>query len=306
MPQSTPRQHVLAVWAALLVTVLWSSSWVLIRFGLDDEALPPITFAGLRYGLAGAILLSLTLARTSTRDSLRNLRRRDWFVLGGLGVVFYTITQGAQFVAIEAQPAATTSLVLSMTPLLVAAASARSLGERPLPRQYFGATLVAVGALLYFAGDLGATSLGMAAAIVGLLANAASALLGRYANRGHGTPPLVITAVTMSVGAGLLVGSGLALDGWPVVSTRAALLIVWLALVNTAVAFTLWNAALRHLSAVESSGINNTMLIQIGLLAWVFLDEPLGVAGTIAVLIVSAGIVLTRSPGPVSGASAAE
>jgi drug/metabolite transporter (DMT)-like permease len=298
MIQSTRREHVIAVWSALLVTVLWSSSWVLIRFGLDDEALPPITFAGLRYGLAAVVLMSLTLARPTTRDSLRQLQRHDLVVLAGLGFVFYTFTQGAQFVAIKYQPAATTSLVLSMTPLLVAAASARSLGERPVRRQYVGAALVAGGALVYFAGDLGATALGLTAALVALGANTASALLGRYANRGHSTPPLVITAVTMSVGATLLVLSGLVLDGWPEVSTRAAVLIVWLALVNTAAAFTLWNASLRHLSAVESSGLNNTMLIQIGVLAWIFLDEPLGVLGTAAVIIVSIGIALTRSERP--------
>jgi hypothetical protein len=31
--------HLRAVGTALLVTFLWSSSWVLIRWGLDEEAL---------------------------------------------------------------------------------------------------------------------------------------------------------------------------------------------------------------------------------------------------------------------------
>ena len=52
------RSHARAVWAALLVTVLWSSSWVLIRIGLDDEGLPPITFAGLRYTVAALVLIA--------------------------------------------------------------------------------------------------------------------------------------------------------------------------------------------------------------------------------------------------------
>ena len=37
-----------------------------------------------------------------------------------LGLVMYSLTQGAQFVALDRQPAATTSLLLSMTPLMVA------------------------------------------------------------------------------------------------------------------------------------------------------------------------------------------
>lgn len=45
---------------------------------------------------------------------------------------------------------------------------------------------------------------------------------------------------------------------------------------NTAFAFTSWNATLRRLSAMESSVVNTTMLIQIAVLAWVFLGESLG------------------------------
>jgi len=42
-----------SVVAALAVTVLWSSSWVIISVGLRDDRLQPVTFAGLRYGFAG-------------------------------------------------------------------------------------------------------------------------------------------------------------------------------------------------------------------------------------------------------------
>jgi drug/metabolite transporter (DMT)-like permease len=52
-------------------------------------------------------------------------------------------------------------------------------------------------------------------------------------------------------------------------------IILWLALINSALAFTLWNLTLRLLTAVESSIITNTMLIQIAVLAWIFLGERL-------------------------------
>ena len=61
---------------------------------------------------------------------------------------------------------------------------------------------------------------------------------------------------------------GLVAEGVPTVSARAAALIVWLAVVNTALAFTWWNFSLRRLSAIASAGINNTMLLQIALRAW--------------------------------------
>jgi len=45
--QRSPRLR--AILQALIVTFLWSTSWVLIKIGLED--IPAVTFAGLRYFL---------------------------------------------------------------------------------------------------------------------------------------------------------------------------------------------------------------------------------------------------------------
>ena len=79
------------------------------------------------------------------------------------------------------------------------------------------------------------------------------------------------------------------------ISLRAWLIIAWLAIVNTALAFTLWNLSLRQLSALESAAINNTMLIQIAVLAWIFLNEPLGFGEAAGIVLVSAGVLLTQT-----------
>ena len=293
---STDRQsHLGAVGIALLVTFLWSSSWVLIRWGLDGQALEPITFAALRYGMAAVLLVGWVLSRQPLRRSVFTIDRSSMIRLAVLGVFFYAITQGAQFVALDNQPAATTSLTLSLTPLLVAGLAARSLAEPPSVRQVWGALLVALGAGLYFAGDLGATAIGMVAAVVSLGANVVSALLGRHVNRRADLSPVVVTALSMAIGAAILIIIGLSTEGFPTVSLRAWLIIAWLALVNTALAFTLWNLSLHRLSAIESSGINNTMLIQIAVLAWIFLGESPGVSATIGIVLVSAGVFLTQA-----------
>ena len=294
-PDPDARSHLRAVTTALFVTVLWSSSWVLIRVGLDDEALPPLTFAGLRYSLAALLLLAIALHRPTSRRELAELGAPRWRSLALLGVVFYAVTQGAQFVAIDNQPAATTSLTLAPTPFLVALLSQRSLGESVLRRQVGGAGLMVFGAALYFAGDLGATVLGMTAAIIGLSANVASALVGRSVNRSRHLTPLTVTAASMTIGALLLLFVGLAVEGVPRLSGTAVALVVWLAVVNTAWAFTLWNASLRRLAAVESAAINNTMLVQIAVLAWIFLGEPPGPLGWLGIAVVSIGALLAQS-----------
>jgi drug/metabolite transporter (DMT)-like permease len=82
-------------------------------------------------------------------------------------------------------------------------------------------------------------------------------------------------AVSMAVGAALLLVAGAAFQGVPALEPRHWAVILWLAVVNTAVAFTLWNHTLRTLSAAESSILNGTMLVQVAVLAWLFLDELL-------------------------------
>lgn len=297
MIETDRHGHLRAIWAALFVTVLWSSSWVLIRIVLDDGIVSPITLAGLRYSLAAAVLCSWTLSRAQHRRTLADLDRRTVGQLAALGLVFFALTQGAQFVAIANQPAATTSLVLSLTTLSVAVISVRTLGERSTRRQLAGAALVAVGAGLYFSGDLGATTAGMAAALVALAANTTGSMLGRHTNRSRTLSPVIVTTVSMSIGALVLLAVGFTVEGTPHLDTTAVVITVWLAVINTALAFTLWNTALRRLTAVESSAVNSTMLIQIAMLAWVVLGEFPGLLGLLGIATVSTGVFLAQTLG---------
>jgi len=287
--------HGAAIGFALFVTFLWSTSWIVIRWGLDDEGLPPLTFAALRYSLAAVVLLGWIASQSDYRESLRRLDRSALTGIVGLGMIMYAITQGAQFVAIDSQPAATSSLVLSGTPLVVAFLGARALKERPTFRQLVGAVLVITGAAVYFSGSLSATAVGLVAAFVGLVANSFGAVLGRGVNRSASVPVVVVTGLSMAVGAAtLLLVAGL-IDGLPAVSARAWVMIAWLAVVNTALAFTLWNLSLRRLTALESAAINNTMLLQIGLLAWWLLDEYPGPLGFAGIGLASIGILLAQT-----------
>lgn len=299
--RAAPSSRSLALLQALLVTFLWSTSWVLIKIGLQDLVLPPLTFAGLRYVLAAIVLLPLAL------PALRNVPGgvRASGVLGPLallGFVLYAVTQGAQFAALVHLPAVAVALALSTTPVLVALVGLRG-HERPTALQVVGAVGVVAGAALYF-GPLqlsAGAGIGLAIAVVGVLANAASALLGRRLARDH-LPAvggvLGLTALSMAFGSAVLLASGLLIEGLPMLPAEAWLIVGWLALVNTAFAFTLWNHTLRTLTAVESSVMNNLMLIQIAVLSWVFLGEGLDARQLIGLAIALAGIITVQLAAP--------
>jgi len=83
-------------------------------------------------------------------------------------------------------------------------------------------------------------------------------------------------------------------QGLPHLTAKGWGIVLWLAIVNTAFAFTLWNHTLRSLSATESSVINNTMLIQIAFLAWIFLGERLNALEIVGLAAAAGGTLLVQ------------
>lgn len=280
--------HTRAVLQALLVTFLWSTSWVLIKIGLGD--IPALTFAGLRYMLAFLFLLPYV------RGSLRSVPRSLWGKLILLGLVFYTVTQGAQFLALSYLPAVTVSLLLSFSVVAAMLIGVVTIGERPTRRQVTGILLYLLGVFAYFypAEFPEGQVVGLVIAGVAVLANAVSSVMGREINRRGEVTPAVVTSVSMGVGAVTLLAGGAAVQGVPALSATNWLIILWLAAVNTAFAFTLWNHTLRTLSVLESSVINNTMLIQIALLAWLFLGETISLQQGVGMVVAAAGILIVQ------------
>lgn len=285
--------HIISILQALLVTFLWSSSFIIIKWGLIE--IPPVTYAGLRYIIAFLCFIPF-VAKRKYFNEIKQLNRSQWKKLILLGFVFYTFTQGAQFLGLSFLPSVTVSLMLNFTPILVAVMGIFLLGEKPSVLQWFGSALFIVGIITYFfpTSLLGNQGIGMLIMAVGVLANAGSAIIGRDINRNKNISPLVVTFISMGVGAVILITFGFSMDGLPEISLKTWMFLLWLAVVNTAFAFTLWNLTLRTLTAMESSIINGTMLIQIAILAWYFLDESISFQEGIGMVIAGAGAVLVQ------------
>lgn len=285
--------HLLAVLQALLVTFLWSTSFIIIKWGLSE--IPPITFAGLRYILAFLCFIPF-IFKKKYADEIRNLTTNQWKKLILLGFVFYTFTQGTQFLGLSLLPAVSVSLILNFTPLIVVIMGLTLLDEKPNIMQWSGAILFIIGIIFYFCpiSFSGNQGVGLAVMSVGVLANSGSSILGRDINRKKDISPVVVTFVSMGIGAILLLIIGVTIKGLPSISPKNWLFLVWLAVINTAFAFTLWNYTLRTLAAIESSIINGTMLIQIAILAWYFIDEKITLQEGIGMVMAAIGVVLVQ------------
>ena len=290
---SKSPSHLTSIMLALLVTFLWSTSFVIIKIGLAE--IPPLTFAGLRYTIAFICLLPFAFTESNS-TVIKNLRKKDWLKLVFLGFLFYAFTQGTQFIGLSLLPAVTVSLWLNFTPLIVAVMAIFLINEYPTQLQWLGVVLFIVGIFTYFFPVALSENqgLGLIVMTIGVLANSASAVLGRNINREGRISPIVVTIISMGIGSILLFVIGIVLQGLPAISFQNLLYLLWLAIINTAFAFTIWNFTLRTLSAMESSIINGTMLIQIAVLAWIFLGEVITLHEGIGMLIAGLGAFLVQ------------
>jgi drug/metabolite transporter (DMT)-like permease len=102
--------------------------------------------------------------------------------------------------------------------------------------------------------------------------------------------------ITVGIGSSLLLAVGLMVEPAPTLNERSIVLLLWLGIANTALAFTLWNFAMRTLRALEAGVIATAQVIEVTLLAWWLLDETLGPARLIGALIILAGVILVQAP----------
>jgi len=249
----------------------------------------------LRYTIAFICLLPFAFTKSNS-SVIKNLEKKDWIKLVLLGFLFYAFTQGTQFIGLSLLPAVTVSLWLNFTPLIVAVMAIFLINEYPTGLQWIGVLLFITGIFTYFFPIALSKNqeLGLIVMTIGVLANSASAVLGRNINRETRINPIVVTIISMGIGSILLLLIGINLQGLPTINFKNFLYLLWLAVVNTALAFTIWNFTLRTLSAMESSIINGTMLIQIALLAWIFLGETISFREGIGMMIAVCGALLVQ------------
>jgi drug/metabolite transporter (DMT)-like permease len=275
---------------AFFVTFLWSTSWILIKLSIDS--IPPLLFAGMRYFIAFVVLYLMTRKhkpfKTVSKEGL------FWIVL--YGVVMITLTQGAQFVALSILPTIIVSLSLNATPIVVAVFGYFILKEKLLGLQWLGMFLYVIGVLLYFYpfATINQMFIGIIVALCAILFNSSATIIGRYVNQQKFLPSIQLTMISMLVGSVLLLIIGLSFEPFPKLVVNDIIILMWLGIVNTALAFTLWNQALEQLTAVSASLINSTMMIQIALLAWIFLGESLSNRQWLAISFVFLGVVMVQ------------
>jgi drug/metabolite transporter (DMT)-like permease len=285
-----------AIFMAIGVTTIWSTSWIFIKIGLKE--IPPLPFASLRYFFAFLILLPW-LFRIPTRGTIRVLGWKDWLVLAGLAVLTYPLNQGGLFVALSYMPNTSVSLLQNFSPVFIALLGSLILKEIVNNRQYLGMGVLLVGALVFFLPlqSYNMSIPGLIASFVTLFSNVINSVLGRKVLKEGRYPVLVLTGVGMGMGSCIMMVVSRAWEWIPRLSPHMWVILIFLACVNTALAFILWNTSLTRLTAFEANIINNTMLVQIAILSWIFLGDAISWKMAAGMALVLGGAVLVNMRG---------
>jgi drug/metabolite transporter (DMT)-like permease len=280
------------VWTGLwIVYIVWGSTYLAIRVMV--ETVPPLLGAGLRFSVAGAVMLGVLAVRRSVRPTRAQL-------LSALAVGM--LLPGANAVVTVAEqevPSALAALLIASVPLWVLLMR-RASGE-PVSRAGIAAVLVGFAgvALLLRPGEQseGASLLALGAVVFAAVMWAS----GSFASPRLRLPgdPLVSTGWQMLLGGLVIVAAGLVageapevdLDAFSVRSIVALLYLIvfgsWLAF--TAYAWLLQNAPISRVATYAY--VNPVVAIVLGLL---ILDEvitPITVLGA-AIIVVSVALVI--------------
>ena len=282
------------VWGLYAVLVLvWSSTWVTIKIGLED--LPALFGAGIRFALAGAGLLAFAALR---RRSLRT----DGPLVLVLGLGPFAATYGLIYWAEQHIPSGLAAVLFGVLPLYVALLASVALPDEPLRARLLAGILVAIGGLALAFNEsleLGDDELAGLAAGAVVLSPVASAI-GNVAikRRARELDVLVLNGWAMlGAGALLLAGSAPVEDwGGAKLTAEAVGSVLYLAVAGTAFTFVALTLLLRELPAVTTSFIS--VLLPFGALAFGALleDEIVTGAALAGAALVALGIAVAQWP----------
>lgn len=284
------KQKKSAVAVAVLVSLIWSSTFVIVKFGL--ETLGPLTIAGLRYTLGAIVLLPFLLFGQKGR---KPIPKDLWLKLVLIGISAYTIGNGALFWGLKYIPATTGSFLMGLIPLLVMVGAAVTLKEVPTKWQVFGVAVSLAGSALFFSIGLEpGESGGLIILGVGLLGFMAFSLLGRGIARDRSLDTITLTTLPLLIGGVFTIILATLVEGLPQFTARSLFIVLWLALINTALGYFLYNHALRELTALEMNMIMNLSPLFTALLSWIMLGEYLNGLQFVGMLIMITGVIIVQ------------
>ena len=260
-----------AAW--LTLCIVWSSTWLAIKVGLRD--LPPISFVGLRFVVAIAVLIAVSIGR------VRLLPRRpsDYFVLAVTGVLMFALNYTLLFWG-ELYVSSGLAAVLQTTiPIFGMLFAHWMLPDEPLRLQKLAGALLAIGGVALICGRL--LDFGGVRAFWGGVGIVFGGATAAYSNvllkaRRIEIAPAMLAAWQMIFGTAPLLILGAIVDGSPARfhwNAMSIFCLLYLAIIGSSLTFLLLYWLLPRMSVTNLQTISLITPPGAVMLGWAFGGE---------------------------------
>ena len=280
----------------LLTTVLlWALNLSVTKYILT-HGFQPLPYASVRYGLAGAIFVGLTLYAERT---LR-VERRHLPILG-LAAVTLFLNQLSFVFALDITTASTIGLVLGAIPIFAALFGLALGTERPTPRFWLAALVSALGVGLVAAGTGGELSASLGGILLGLATAATWAAYSVIVGPLMRTySPSRMSAVVIPAAWILITLTGIPQTsdqdwalGWEIWVLLVLATLGPLVLTNV-----LWFRSIHRIGANRATLAANLQPFVAAVLAVILLSEPLSWLQIAGGVLIALGILVVRRRAP--------
>jgi drug/metabolite transporter (DMT)-like permease len=274
-----------------LLVLIWSSTWVAIKIGLED--CPPLLGAGVRFTLAGLALLAVAAIQ-------RRPLRTDWALAGVLALAPFAFAYGLVYWGEQYVPSGLAAVLFGILPLYTALLGSVLLHDEPLRAALLVGVLIGIAGLsLAFleSVELGSADRAAIGATALALAPLGAAVGGIAQKRRAGTlDAVVLNGWAMLVGGLLLLPLSGVTEDWGdfVWSAESVGSIAYLALFGSAIAFVTLTVLLRHISAMAVAFL--AMLLPFGALIFgaLLYDESITPRAVGGAALVAAGLGIAQ------------
>src|SRR5881296_1331436 len=198
--------------AWITLCVVWSSTWLAIKVGLRD--LPPVSFVAIRFLIAIAVLIAVSIGRTR----LLPLRRNEYAVLAVTGILMFAVNYTLLFWAELHVSSGLAAVLQASIPIFGMIFAHWMLPDEPLRLPKLAGAIIALGGVTVICARL----LGFNGPLafwggVGVVVGAASAAFANVFVKARAIQlaPAMLAAWQMIFGIAPLFVLGLVVDGNP-------------------------------------------------------------------------------------------
>jgi drug/metabolite transporter (DMT)-like permease len=291
--------------AFAVIYIVWGTTFLAIRIAV--ETIPPFMTAGLRFFLAGGVMLPILLAQGGRFPSLIHWRSAviagGLMLAGGIGLLTYSETR---------IPSGLAALMVTTIPIWMTLLGWLGFGgKRPGAQTFVGLGLGFAGAAGLFAPALGSATgdydlVGMGIVLIGAFIFALGSVYSRRApmpeDTAIGTASEMLAGGTLLLLISVIVGEPGRTD-FGAISTRAILALAYLIVFGSILGYTAFLWLMKNVDPAKAGTnfyVNPVVAVVAG---WLLADETVTLPMIIAAAVILIGVAVINTTLPRRGAT---